>query len=131
MSTIIWIDASFAIEWLLATDRAKTVTLPSSDLYILSAQYAEILVYFHKRLDDLAPVTRELKMLELYQPDRSILESASIRYVDAKRTSKKISLSDAILAAAAQKTKAPIATFDHDFITLGFTQRGDGLMVPS
>lgn len=116
---MIWIDASFAIEWLLGTAKAAEMNLPRTEKGILPAQYSEILVYFGRRIGDLSPVVEELEALKLEHPNKEELQEAAQIYLQAKKQKSKASLVDAILAAVAIKRNESLLSFDSDFADLG------------
>lgn len=117
---MIWIDSSFAIEWLIASVRAKGVAIGKQKLGILPQQYTEILCYFGRRVADITPVVKQLEALSLENPKRSELVLAARLYQSARIKKSKASLADAILAGTATLRKECIASFDHDFKSLGF-----------
>lgn len=116
---MIWIDASFAIEWLLGTAKAAEITLPRTEKGILPAQYSEILVYFGRRVGDLSPVIEQLEALKLEHPNKGELQEAAQIYLQAKKQKSKASLVDAMLAAVAIKRNESLLSFDSDFADLG------------
>lgn len=124
---MIWIDSSFAIEWLLGTRSAKMLELPAQALSILPQQYAEVLVYFYKAMSDISPVVEQLEYLSLGQPERVDLVLACQLYGEARRKKSKASLSDAILAAVASNAKSALLSFDGDFHYLGFVEETTGV----
>ncbi len=119
---MILIDSSFAVEWLAGTARAAAVALPSVPLAILPLQYAEVCAVFLRHHTELTAIIRELDAIELLHPDRVHLQQGAALYhrTRKKMRTTKISLADAILAAVALDHGARIATFDRDFLTLGF-----------
>ena len=128
--TTIWIDASFAIEWLGGTQRAKRVSLGKSKLKILTAQYAEVLCYFERRTDTLEMIEEQLEPLLLTSPSKSTMCAAACLYNAARKKKNKASLADAILAAAAIEKNESIASFDEDFKALGLKKKTFGLWMP-
>jgi predicted nucleic acid-binding protein len=124
MMIMIWIDSSFAIEWLIASSRAKNVAIGKQKLGILPQQYTEILCYFSRKVADITPVVRQLEALSLEHPKRSELILAARLYQSARSKKSKASLADAILAGTATLRKDSIASFDQDFISLGFKNEG-------
>lgn len=127
---MIWIDSSFAIEWLLGTDRAKRVRIEDKPLGVLGAQYAETLIFFLRRGIDPLQTVNELEALELYSPRKIHFQQGSLLYFEARRNKSKASLSDALLAAVASEKGEPIASFDADFSFLGFKEKS-GLWTPA
>lgn len=123
---MIWIDSSFAIEWLLGSERASAVKLPAAGFATLATQYAEILVFFSKRLKDLTPLAAQLEAVSLKHADRAELSAAAQKYLLARAAGSKASLADAMLAAVAESRDEPVATFDADFAALGCKLLGDG-----
>ncbi len=119
---MIWIDSSFAIEWLLGTPRAEKVKLGNDALGILPAQYAETFTFFLKKDYDPLLISQQLEALELKYPEKIELKRASFLYLEARQHKSKASLADAILAAVAQERKEKIASFDDDFSDLGLKQ---------
>lgn len=127
---MIWIDSSFAIEWLAGTDRAAGTRLGEEPLRILPMQYAETVVFFLKQKWELPAIAKELTAVELQHPTVVDLQRASWMYLMARqRRRNKASLADALLAAVATAQRMPIATFDRDFADLGFRERR-GLWYP-
>ena len=120
---MIWIDSSFAVEWLLGTDRAKKVILPQEPLVILPMQYAETTVFFLRTDTDPASVMKALEALEIKQAEKSHLQEAARLYLKARKLKSKASLADAILAAVAGERHEEIASFDQDFSALGFKEK--------
>lgn len=122
---MIWIDSSFAVEWLLGTDRAREIEVSvKNGLAILPAQYAEILAYFMRKTSNSMVVIDQLEALDLEHPDKSELQLAAQLYDSARRRKSKASLADAILAAVAESRGGEIFSFDDDFRYLGFTVGG-------
>lgn len=126
---MIWIDASFGVEWLLGTPRAAQVVLPREPLAILPAQFAEILAYFARRMGDLAPVMAQLEALNLEVATRRELMFAARLYHEARARRSKASLADAMLAAVARERKESLLAFDADFAELGLKGRRGVWMV--
>lgn len=121
--TVIWIDSSFAIEWLLGTRRAKRVNLGDEVRSTLPAQYAEIFIFFLRHGYDPVHIVNELEGLDLWQPQKTHLQRAGFLYLEARKRKGKASLADAILAAVAYVRQEKIASFDQDFSRLGFSHR--------
>lgn len=121
---MIWIDSSFAVEWLSGTARAEKVKLTGDPLGILPMQYTEILVFYLRQGIDVIPITNELEHLELIHPQKEDLGHAGMLYVRARKNHSKASLADALLAAVAHKRNEKILAFDHDFADLGMKQKG-------
>lgn len=119
---MIWIDSSFAIEWLIGTKRAQNVSLPKRKRAILPQQYTEILAFFGKKMKDLTPVIEELEGLALQNASKHDLQFAAQLYLEARQKKSKASLADAVLAAVATLNKKPVCTFDRDFQHLGFQE---------
>ena len=126
---MIWIDSSFAIEWLLGTKKAASVPLSHEPLSILPLQYIETLTYFFRREVDPLRITNEMEGLELKHPEKLHLPQASLLYLEARKRNSKASLADALLATVAQERGEKIASFDHDFAALGFKLKG-GFWLP-
>lgn len=122
MKTMIWVDSSFVIEWLLGTESAATADLSGRALSILPQQYVEVLCYFLKSTADLSPVVEQLEYLTLSAPEKQDLVQASHLYLAARRKKSKASLGDAILAAAAIRSGGTLLSFDLDFRHLGFIE---------
>ena len=119
---MIWIDASFAIEWLVGSKRAESISLRGQQLGILPMQYLETLVFFQKRMKDSALITEQLDSLELRHPTTAQLHHAAYLYVQARhQKNSKASLADALMAAVARDTNDAIASFDLDLKHLGLT----------
>lgn len=126
---MIWIDSSFAVEWLLDTPRARRIRLGGESTAILPMQYLETLVFFLKQGLDAAEIMAELDALEIFNPQKADLTVAGRLYLKARERRSKASMADALLAGAALVRKEKIATFDRDFASLGFKER-DGLWEP-
>lgn len=125
---MIWLDSSFAIEWLLGTNRAakspfKTHQACHQVASLLPAQYAEILVYFGKKIPDISPVVEQLESLDLGLAGREELQLAAALYLRGRKLTAKVSLADSILAAVAHKRKEDLLSFDSDFKYLGLTEK--------
>ena len=116
---MIWIDSSFAIEWLLGSERASKVQLPKVELAILEAQYAEIVVIFSKHITDLAPTVAQLESLSLKHATKAELVVAAREYLHVRAKKSKASLADVILATVAKLRDDSVATFDKNFDLLG------------
>ncbi len=123
---MILVDSSFAIEWFLGKEVVSNTPILGKALGILPQQFTEILVFFGKRINDLSPIIHELEPISLIVPEKVELYEACYMYLEIKKRKPKISLADAICAAVAKKRKYPIATFDLDFQSLGFSEK-DGL----
>jgi predicted nucleic acid-binding protein len=124
---MIFIDSSFAIEWLIGTQKAKKISLAGDPRAILPAQYAEILCYFFRNFNDYSTVAEELEILVLEHPTREELQQASILYCQSRSKKKKASLADAILAAVASYRNEPLLSFDKDFSELGLIEKSPGV----
>lgn len=125
---MIWIDSSFAIAWLLGEKRAQSAPINREQGTILSAQYAETLIYFSRRLLELQPVVAQLEVLNLEQPTKKELVYAAQLYTQARTGGhSKLSLADAILGAVAKTRKEAIFTFDADFKEIGFSEEELGV----
>ena len=120
---MMWIDSSFAIEWLLGTERVAKFVLPDESHAILPTQYAEVMAYFCKRMDDPSSAASQLEALQLATPTRYELQQATKLYVMAREKRSKASLADAILAAVAINRKCKVLSFDADFAALGFREK--------
>ncbi len=120
---MIWIDSSFAIEWLLGTERASKVMLTPEPLGILAAQYAEILSYFLRRTEDVTLIIEQLEALSLATPEKRELQFAARIYHQARQRNSKASLADAILAAVATMKGEQVLSFDQDFASLGLVEK--------
>lgn len=129
MRIVIWIDSSFAVEWLLGAERAGKVPLGEEPLGILPMQYLETFAYFLKKNFDPLTVTNQLEALEMVHPEKIHLQSASALYLQARKRKSKASLADALLAAVAHDRKEKVASFDGDFDSLGLVEKG-GLWLP-
>jgi len=120
---VIWIDTSFAVEWLCGTERASQVNLPRGPLGLLSMQYAEVYVFFLRKGMDHKSIAGQLDFLELGFPEKIHLQLAAQLYIEARVDVKnKASLADALLAAVAYERKEKIIAFDRDFSSLGFEE---------
>ena len=116
---MIWIDSSFAIEWLLGTKRAAAVTLPRESLMMLPMQYLESFTYFLKHGADPIQVHNQLAGFNRTEATTAELEQAAFLYLAAREHSSKASFADALLAAVAGSHHGLIASFDHDLKSLG------------
>jgi len=128
---MIWIDASFAIEWLQGTKKVKSVSLRKlvGQFGILSAQYIETLVYFEKRSMDsteYSEIIKQLTAFTIYHPKVSELHYTSTLYLKARQQSSKASLADALLAAVTTLRKDTLLAFDNDFQDLGLRKISSG-----
>ena len=121
---MIWIDSSFAVEWLLGTERASKVSLGKELSALLPMQYAETLAYFLKKGGDPLEVVGELEGIELKNPDKIYLQQAVPLYLAARDRHSKASLADAVLASVAIGRGEKVASFDGDFEYLGMKNRG-------
>ena len=121
---MIWIDSSFAIEWLAGMSTARKVRLPQGPLGILSMQYLEVFIFFLRQGQDPLAISRELERLELRNPERVHLQYAGPLYLDARKKKSKASLADALLAAVSHIEEEGVLSFDRDFATLGLKARG-------
>lgn len=120
---MIWVDSSFAVEWLAGTNRSKEVSIPKEALAILQMQYAEAFAFFLKKGHNPITVANELETLDLRSPEKIHLQQAGILYLQARSDPKsKASLSDALLAATAKERHEKILAFDQDFADLGFKE---------
>ena len=124
---MMWIDASFAVGWLLGTERAKLVPVRGVSLAMLAAQYAETQVFFRRRDVDPLQIKSELERVALRAASRTELMTAADLYVEARQMKSKASLADAVLASVARSRNGRIATFDDDFRFLGFMPLSPGL----
>ena len=120
---MIWLDSSFAIEWLLGTNRAAKSPFKTQQASLLPAQYAEILVYFGKKIADISPVVEQLESLDLGVASREELQLAANLYLKGRKLTDKVSLADSILAAISHKRKEALLSFDSDFKYLGLTEK--------
>ena len=114
-----WIDSSFAIEWLLETDRAKQAEISDTPLAILPMQYMETFSFFLKKLVDPMQIIRELSPLEMTHPEKIHIQRGSFLYLEARRQKSKASLADALLAAVVAERRECLLSFDEDFSFLG------------
>ncbi|MBI2340986.1 MAG: PIN domain-containing protein [Deltaproteobacteria bacterium] len=119
---MIWIDSSFAVEWLLGSRRAEKTPFTNQPGAILPAQYAEVLVYFEKKGVGLTAVVEQLEPLELGQATREELQKGASLYLRARKKRAKVSLADAMLGAVASSRDEAILSYDGDFADLGFTE---------
>ncbi len=121
---MIWVDSSFAVEWLAGTERAEKVQYESEPLGILPSQYAETFVLFLKKGFEPENVAQQLESLEIKHPENIHLQLAAKLYLEARKSPKsKASLADAILAAVAYHRHEKILAFDGDFKDLGFKEK--------
>lgn len=127
---MIWIDSSFAVEWLAGIDSARQIHLPDGPLGILPMQYLEVFVFFLRQGQDPLAISRELERLELRNPERVHLQHAGSLYLEARKKKSKTSLADALLAAVSHIEGEGILSFDRDFATLGLKAKG-ALWFPS
>lgn len=122
---MIWIDASFAVEWLRGMPRAAETGFERSErMQILPLQYAEICAYFLRQrrkfsLGVLAP------MQLVTATPAELLDSADL-YLRAHNAGSKASLADAILAATVRTRGGILYAFDEDFRHLGLQQKSTG-----
>lgn len=121
---MIWIDASFAIEWLGGSKRAAEAGLKRARVSILPMQYAEVCVYFFRRHPDFP--RESLDALELVEVDADELLDAALLYIRARAQPSKASLADAVLAATVRSRGGELYTFDEDFRFLGLKRVGAG-----
>lgn len=121
---MIWIDSSFAVEWLLGTERPKGVDFQGEELAVLPMQYTETFVYFMKQGVDPLVISQQLVALELRNPEKVDLQKAAFLYLEAREKKSKASLADALLAAVAQRHQEKIVAFDDDFADLGMIKKG-------
>jgi predicted nucleic acid-binding protein len=122
--TTIWIDSSFAIEFLLGERRAAGVNLGSRQLVTLPAQYAEICAFFLRRDPGFDPTP--LEQLELVAVDEGEALAAAKLYVAARTDGSKASLADAMLAAVVRSRGGELLAFDDDFRHLGMHRESSG-----
>ena len=121
---MIWIDSSFAVEWLQGLERAKGAELGDELLAILPSQYLEVYSFFLKMGRSPVAIAHELEPLELKNPEKVHLQHAASLYLEARRKKSKASLADALLAAVARVNAEKIAAFDGDFAFLGLKKQG-------
>lgn len=121
---MIWVDASFAVEWLGGSKRAAEAGLKRARVSILPLQYAEVCVFFLRRHPDFR--REALEALELVEADADQLFDAALLYVLARRQTSKASLADAVLAATVRSRGDELYTFDEDFRYLGMKRVGAG-----
>lgn len=113
---MIWIDASFAIEWYLNSPAVARITLPPGEVGMVSQQYAETLVFFRKQDKELSRILNALSPIRLIEPNRTQLLQASELYVKARREPRcKASLADAILASMVLDQGEVLFSLDQDF----------------
>lgn len=121
---MIWIDSSFAIEWLSGSLRAGRVKLPTDALGILPQQYAETFTFFLKQGHDPIKIANELDTLELKSPKKIHLQLGSQLYFKARQAPKsKASLADAVLAAVIHVSREKLVAFDQDFSNLDLKEK--------
>ena len=120
---MIWIDSSFAVEWLMGSARSKALDVSRDTLGILPMQYAETFAFFLKREVNPLQIARQLESLTLISPDKIHLQQASLLYLEARRQKSKASLADAVLAAVAHERREKILSFDQDFAFLGLSEK--------
>ena len=120
---MIWIDSSFAVEWLRGTKRAEKVSLPEGPLAILPMQYAETTVFFLRAGSDPVAIIKALEALEIKNAEQFHLQEGVRLYWQARGLKSKASLADAILAAVACERHEAIASFDQDFSALGLKEK--------
>ena len=125
--TAIWIDSSFAIEFLLGEHRAAGVKLGGRQLLTLPTQYAEICAFFLRR--DPAFDSSALELLELVAVDEGEAIAAAKLYVTARAAGSKASLADAMLAALVHTRGGELLAFDDDFRHLGLRHVAPGRWV--
>ena len=125
---MIWIDSSFAVEWLLGTPRAAEVGLRrSARAQILTMQYAEVCAYFIRQRRKFSPAV--LEPLDLTTADaQELLDGASL-YARARAAGSKASLADAVLAAVVHSRGGVLYTFDEDFRDLALKRESPGRWV--
>lgn len=122
---MIWIDASFAVEWLRGTPRAAELGFRrSARAQILSLQYAEVCVYFLRQRRKFSVAVME--PLELVTADTEELLTGANLYVRARAAGSKASLADAVLAATVRSRGGVLYAFDEDFRYLGLQQTSTG-----
>jgi predicted nucleic acid-binding protein len=125
METVIWTDASFAIEWLGGTKRAKDVDpKPGRNVRILPLQYAEVCAYFLRSNRKFSPAL--LGGMELVHADADELLQAAFHYGRARALGSKASMADAILAATVLDRGGVLYAFDEDFRHLGLRRESPG-----
>lgn len=121
---MIWIDSSFAIEWLLGIPRAKEVVhLQGQSLGFLPMQYMEVVAFFLKKGHEPQVIINQLEPCQLFNPDIKVLRMGAKLYCQARLQKSKASLADALLAALCHQTKEKLLGFDNDFATLGLRQK--------
>jgi predicted nucleic acid-binding protein len=125
---MIWIDSSFAIDWLQGQEAARDKIDLTEKIGILPHQFAEILVFFKRRDPNFD--SSPLEMLDLATPNEEDLKLASNLYINARKLKSKASLADAMLAAKAKNQMEKILTFDNDFLNLGFMEESQGIWKP-
>lgn len=121
---MIWIDASFAVEWLLGIPRAKDfIDIGRQAIGLLPFQYMEILAFFLKKGKELQSIVNQLEPCRLFNPDTLTLQLGAKLYCQARLENSKASLADALLAAVCHQTKEKLLAFDNDFLSLGLRQK--------
>lgn len=122
---MIWIDASFAVEWLRGTARAAESGFRlSARPQILAMQYAEVCAYFLRERRKFSPGVLEPLQLVTAGPEE-LLDGANL-YGRARDAGSKASLADAVLAAVVRGRGGVLYTFDEDFRHLGLQREGVG-----
>jgi predicted nucleic acid-binding protein len=125
MKTMIWTDASFAIEWLGGTKRAADVNpKPGRRIAILPLQYAEVCAFFLRGNRKFSPSL--LDSMELVHADADELLQAAFYYGRARAAGSKASMADAVLAATVRSHGGVLYGFDEDFRFLGLQQESPG-----
>lgn len=124
---MIWIDASFAVEWLLGLPRARGfLDIQGQPIRILPMQYMEILVFFLKRGKEVGETAAELEPCQIVSPNNEALKLGARLYCRARLEKSKASLSDALLAAVCHQTRETLLAFDSDFTALGLKEKKEG-----
>ncbi len=122
---MIWIDSSFAIDWLLKNPRAQHLADKPfrEQTAILPLQLAEIYIYFEKANLPTQELQAQLNKLELGQCTFEETKLASSLYLMARKKKKKASLADAFLASVVMTRHDSFLSFDNDFHLFGFYQQ--------
>lgn len=128
---MIWIDTSFAVEWLLGMPRAKGLVDVQQPLGLLPMQYMETLIFFLKKGEELQIITNQLEPCRLFNPDNATLKLGARLYYQSRLQKSKASLADALLAAVCHQTKEKLLAFDNDFVSLRLKQQKEGYWIPS
>ncbi|HYC91231.1 MAG TPA: PIN domain-containing protein [Thermoanaerobaculia bacterium] len=127
---MIWIDTSFAVEWLRGTPRAsETGFRRSARMQILPLQYAEVCAYFIRQRRKFSLAV--LDPLEIVTVGVQELVAAADLYLRARAAGSKASLADAVLAATVRNRGGVLYAFDEDFRHLGLQQESIGRWTPA